>query len=159
MYIVQSQLFKGLDKKTLDAVIGQGTERSYKRDDLVFREGDEATTFYILKDGAVDLVMGSQEELCFVVNVPGELFGWSALVEPYRYRATARCTAGARLAEIRREAINKLVREYPEAGVLIFKNLATIVAEKLRRVYQERISDADLEGVFFSTNEGLQRLP
>ena len=158
MYIAQSELFKGLGKKALEAVTGQGVEKSYERGDLVFREGDEARTFYILKDGAVDLVMGTQEELCFVVSLPGEIFGWSALVEPYRYRATARCTAGARLVEIRHEAVDKMVKDSPEEGVIIFRNLAAIVTEKLRLVYQERISDADLEGVFFSTNEGLQRL-
>jgi CRP-like cAMP-binding protein len=158
VFIAQSELFKGLSEQALQALTGRGVERSYEKGDPVFREGDEAKTFHILKHGSVELVMGTQEELCFTVSMPGQVFGWSALVEPHRYRATARCTSPAQTGEIGREVVDTVVDQYEGVGAIIFRNLSTIVTEKLRRVYEERISDADLAGVFFSTDEGLHRL-
>lgn len=60
MFIAQSELFKGLSEEALQALTGRGVERSYEKGDLVFRDGDEAKTFHILKHGSVELVMGTQ---------------------------------------------------------------------------------------------------
>jgi CRP-like cAMP-binding protein len=157
MFIAQSELFKNLGMGALEAVRGLGEEKTYDSGEVVFREGDGAEKFYILGEGSIDLMMGDEEELCFVVNRPGEVFGWSALVEPYCYRASARSTTRSRLLEIRREVIEKVVRDYPADGAAIFRNLAAIVTEKLREAYQQRVVDMDLEGIVSATNEGLDR--
>ena len=157
MFIAESELFKNVGAKVLEAIAGQGEERVCGSGELAFREGDAAETFYILWGGTVELLMGDHEELCFVVSAPGEVFGWSALVEPFQYRATARCTSEARLLGIGRDVIERVLKEHPGDGAIIFRNLAAIVTEKLRGAYQERVSDADLEGIVSATNEWLGR--
>lgn len=157
MFIEQSELFKGLSQGALEAIRKEGAEKSYGPSDQVFREDDHAADFYVLAEGNVRLVMGDAEELCFVVDNAGEVFGWSALVEPYRYRATARCAGPSRLVVLPRRAVEEVERNYPRDGLVIFKNLAAIVTEKLREAYQEQVSEADLEGAN-SSNEGFQRL-
>jgi CRP-like cAMP-binding protein len=144
MYIAESELFRNVGSGTLEAATGRGVEKVFNSGDLVFGEGDKAGKFYILGEGSVHLTMG-QEELCFVVDRPGEVFGWSALVEPRQYRASARCTTRCRLLEIPREAIEDLARIHAEDGITIFRNLAGIVTEKLSEAYRQRISDAHLQ--------------
>jgi hypothetical protein len=109
-------------------------------------------------EGLVHLVMGDQEELCYILDSPGEMFGWSALVELYRYRASACCIAFTNLIEIHRNVVDRIAIDYPEDGITIFRNLAGIVTEKLRDAYRDKILDADLEGVVSATDEGLQRV-
>ena len=53
--------------------------------------------------------------------------------------------------------IERVLTEHPQDGAIIFRNLAAIVTEKLRRAYQERVSDVDLEGIVSAANEGLGR--
>jgi CRP-like cAMP-binding protein len=143
MYIAQSELFKNVGSATVEAITGQGKEKTLNGDEVVFGEGDRAEKFYVLGEGSVDLTMG-HEELCFVVDRPGEVFGWSALLEPYEYRASAHCRVGCRLLEIPRGAIEKAAKSHPEDGTTIFRNLAGIATRKLHEAYRQRISDAEL---------------
>jgi CRP-like cAMP-binding protein len=145
MYIVKSELFKNVDPDTVEAIWGEGKERTFDKGELVFSQGEQAYKFYVLGEGSVHLTMGSTEELCFVVDRSGEVFGWSALVEPYEYQASARCTAQSRLLEIPREVIEKVARAHPQDGIIIFRNLSGIVTVKLCNSYQQRISDTELK--------------
>jgi CRP-like cAMP-binding protein len=144
MYIAQSELLKDVGPGTLEAITGQGKEKTFHGGEVVFREGDRAEGFYVLGEGCVDLTMG-HEELCFVVDRPGEVFGWSALLEPYEYRATAHCRVRCRLLEIPRDSIEQAAKAHPEDGTAIFRNLARIVTGRLFDAYRQRISDAELE--------------
>jgi CRP-like cAMP-binding protein len=155
MFTAESELFKDVGEGALEIIKGRGAEKTYAKGDFVFREGDGAESFYVLVEGAVHLVMGDEEELCFVVDGSGELFGWSALVESYRYRASACCTAGARLIEIPRSAVEQVTKDYPEDGIAIFRNLTRIVTERLCEAYRQPISDADLEGMGSAADQEL----
>ena len=153
MFIAQSELFKGLGKEALDIIVKESSERAFHKDDVVFREGQKADTFYVLLEGSVHLVMGRQEELCFIVSCRGEVFGWSALVDPYRYQATAICTAGTRLIQVPASTVDQVAKDLPADGTKIYKNLAGIVTGKLRGAYRERISDLDMSGAVSDENE------
>ncbi len=144
MYIPQSELFKDLGPETVEAIKGQGEEKTFNGGESIFDEGDRAESFYVLGEGSIHLAMG-HEALCFVVDRPGELFGWSSLVEPHKYRASARCTARSRLLRIPCSAVEKLAQDHPQDCVAIFRNLARIVTGKLTQAYRQRISDAEFE--------------
>src|SRR4051812_15475906 len=53
----------------------------------IFAEGEPATRFWVLVSGAVDL--SYRTSALHAINHPGHSLGWSCLVEPYVYRATA----------------------------------------------------------------------
>ncbi len=158
MFISESELFKNLSNAALESIKRHSFERDCEGDHLVFHAGEEANDFYILANGSVALVMGPAEEMCFVVSRPGEVFGWSALVEPYRYQASARCMVPSHLLVIPRQAVEETSRDYPADGTAIFKNLAGIVTRKLREAYQNIVSESDLEGIVSVTNEQLERV-
>jgi len=63
-------------------------ERSYKAGEVVSKKAMKSEYFYMLEEGKVDLYVGKQEEMRFLVHYPGEIFGWSALVKPHRYLAS-----------------------------------------------------------------------
>jgi CRP-like cAMP-binding protein len=143
MLMPRSELFDNLGESALEVMGGLSWEKTCDGRDLVFREGDEADTFYILVEGTVHLVMGEDEQLCFVVDRSGQVFGWSALIEPYRYRASARCLTPAKLIVIPREAVERVSVDYPADTIIIFTNLATIVTDKLQEVYRNVVSESD----------------
>jgi CRP-like cAMP-binding protein len=144
MYIVKSELFKNVDSDTVEALWGQGKEKIFNNGEIVFNQGGRDQKFYVVIEGSVHLTMGNTEELCFVFDRAGEVFGWSALVEPFEYYANAHCTTRSRLLEIPREALEKTIKAHPQDGITIFRNLSGIVTEKLRNAYQQRISDTEL---------------
>ena len=72
----------------------------------------------------------------FLVFYPGEIFGWSALVQPHRYLAHAGCVTDCTVSKVPRQAIDDIVKEYPTDGLLIYKNLASVTAERLIAAYR-----------------------
>ena len=139
MFIRQAELLEGVSANAKRIIETQGIERSYKAGDIVFQEGDEGAYFYMLEDGKVDLFVGKQQEVRFLVYYPGEIFGWSALVKPHRYLASARCATESTITRVPRTAVDIVSKDYPTDGQLIYKHLAGILAERLIEAYRENL--------------------
>jgi CRP/FNR family transcriptional regulator, cyclic AMP receptor protein len=138
MFIRQAELFEGVSAEANAIMESQKTKRSYKEGDLVFQEGDEANCFYIIEDGKVDLVLGREQETRFLAYYAGEIFGWSALVQPHRYLANARCMTQCTVAQIPKQAIDEIAKKHPADGLMIYKRLAAILAERLIAAYRSQ---------------------
>lgn len=129
-------LFRGVSQRIISEIGKMGEEVTFKRDDVVFRTDEDASFIYEMVEGEVDIVVLEKENMHFIVKRPGEIFGWSALVEPYVYTATAKCLAVTRVLRIGREVIENVVKRHPEEGLVIYKHLTGIVAQRLRSAYQ-----------------------
>ena len=55
MYLKQKDIFWGMSKDFLKEVMKISVTESYKKNDLLFQEGDSADRFYILLKGHVKL--------------------------------------------------------------------------------------------------------
>jgi CRP-like cAMP-binding protein len=89
--------FAGLSETELKSLSIITNKVSFQRGDLIFREDDPAHALYLLIDGWVDIVIntdaqGEQHELVTTLS-PGEIFGWSAVVDPYAYTGSAVCAS------------------------------------------------------------------
>ncbi len=138
MFIRQAELFEGVSAGAKGIIERQKTKQSYKEGDLVFQEGEEGQHFYIIEDGKVDLVLGREREIRFLAYYPGEIFGWSALVQPHRYLANARCMTRCTVAQIPKQAIDEIVKKHPADGLMIYKRLAAILGERLIAAYRSQ---------------------
>lgn len=69
-------LFSHLTPKERRKIAGEITEARYRKGQFIFREGDPAERFHILKDGAVKCVKCSAEgkQVTMRVLMPGDLF-------------------------------------------------------------------------------------
>ncbi len=129
-------LFQGVSQRVIGEIGRLGEEVSFDRDDIVFKADEPGSFFYELVEGEVDIIVLEKENMHFIVKRPGEIFGWSALVEPYVYSATARCLAPTRAIRIGRDVIENVVKRHPEEGLIIYKHIIGIVAQRLRSAYQ-----------------------
>jgi len=129
-------LFQGVSQRVIAEIGKLGEEVSFDRDDVIFKTDEPGSFFYELVEGEVDIVVLEKENMHFIVKRPGEIFGWSALVEPYVYSATARCLSSARVIRIGRDVIENVVKRHPEEGLIIYKHIIGIVAQRLRSAYQ-----------------------
>lgn len=90
--------FHGLDDAQLRAIAMLADENKADAKVSIFEEDSAAGKFYFLVSGNVDLYIKSEEEndpnsrRDFAVGEvnPGEVFGISALIDPYIYRVSAR---------------------------------------------------------------------
>jgi CRP-like cAMP-binding protein len=92
--------FAGLNEAELKSLSIIANEVSLRRGDFFFQESEQAHTMYLLLDGWVDIVIdiaaaGTRRELVTTLT-PGDIFGWSAVVQPHVYTASAICASPVR---------------------------------------------------------------
>jgi CRP-like cAMP-binding protein len=108
---------------------------SFAEGDFLFREGDKAKYFYVLLEGRVRLSMGETGRMVYIVDRPGETFGWSSLVGRGVYSASAQCVQASKFFRIDRKEFEKILEKRPADGMTFFRRLAGILGERLINIY------------------------
>jgi len=141
MAITESDLFKGASQRFITRIANGAEEQNCKKDSVIFSRGERASHFYVLAAGDVHIEIGATEET-LAIKRPGEVFGWSALVEPHTYTATARCVQDTKVIKISRDLVEAAIQEHPGEGLAVLKNLTAIIARRLRYAYQQLVPEA-----------------
>jgi CRP/FNR family cyclic AMP-dependent transcriptional regulator len=133
-----SELFDHLGKEQLRKIAPRCCGDNYREGAVIFKEGDEAREIFVLTEGMVALEMEIQPvpnrpAIPMAVEVVGknEIFGWSALIEPYRYTLTARCMVPSTVLAINGEMFQKVMADDTELGLAVMKRLTEIIAMRL----------------------------
>jgi CRP/FNR family cyclic AMP-dependent transcriptional regulator len=133
-------LFRNLPEELLDKVAALGEEMTYSEGDFIFREGDQADKLHFLLVGEVVLKVNltSRPESITVsaVSQQYESFGWSGIVPPYHYTASAVCTADCKVLTIPGEGFMNLLEKNTAAGFIVMRRLTELVASRLRNSRQ-----------------------
>ncbi len=105
----------------------------------LFEECQLADYLYLLISGNVDLSYKSVDdfhpETAKVFHVgeinPGEVFGVSALLEPYEYNATAHISKNSRVLKIDASSLRAQLKADPELGYIFMYEIAKAIVERL----------------------------
>ena len=149
MYIKQKELFKGMDKAFIKEIVDLTEKKTYRSEDVIFREGNHANRFYVLLRGRVRLTVGEGRQVAFTVNHAGEAFGWSSLLGRSTYAASAVCQAPTTLLRVDRRKFNMVLDNDPANGLMLIRRLAGLLGHRLHEAY--RVIGARSE---FSTSYG-----
>lgn len=136
MFMQEVELFKSAPSHILHEITQFASEENVPAEKVLFREGDTAEYLYILEDGQVVITVPGKKAITFPVDSVGSVFGWSALVEPRRYTASAECTMDSKVIKIDGERLLKLFERYPHEGLLILRRLAGVMATRLVQSYR-----------------------
>jgi CRP-like cAMP-binding protein len=135
--IKESELFKGLSQDVLEKIAAFCQEAEYSRGATIFSEHDEAQYLYVLEYGLVtlriDAPAGEEKVMVTAIRDRGEMFGWSALVEPYIYTSAAICLEPTRAIVVDGAELLRMLEEDPESGFVVMRKLAAIIASRLRK--------------------------
>jgi CRP-like cAMP-binding protein len=96
----------------------------------IFAEGEPATRFWVLASGTVDLSYGPTT--LHAISHPGYPLGWSSLVEPYAYRATATARGRTSLLMLPREDLERYAREDPRFGVALMRQVIGLIGDRIQ---------------------------
>ena len=144
MIIKEVDLFKEVSQKVVSEIASAAVEEIYKAGMILFESGQKAHYLYVLEEGSIDIFVGERGGLHFVINKSGDVFGWSSLIEPYIYTASAKCMTDSKVIKVAKDAIEEILRKYPSDGLLMMRHLAGIIAQRLRYAYQNISSEVEL---------------
>jgi CRP-like cAMP-binding protein len=142
MAIKESDLFRGVSQRFITRIANGAEELTFKRNKILFKAGEQAPYFYVLVEGDVHLDLPETDKATLAVSKAGDVFGWSALVEPYVYIATARCVSDTRVIRIARDQLEAVIKEHPDEGLAVLKNLTGIISGRLRYAYRQLVPEA-----------------
>ena len=135
-------VFDGLTPHELKAVTGISELVEYPKGSMVFKENEDARKLYVLLEGkvAIQYEVGRNMEAIVHTVTAGQAFGWSALVQPYQFTASARCMEDSSIVTVDRASMRGLIEMDCHLGFLIMEKLAELISGRLRDTRIQLIS-------------------
>jgi CRP-like cAMP-binding protein len=137
MIIQEIQLFQGVPSHMMDEIAQLATEEPHVKGKEVCKEGSAADFLYILEEGELELLVQGKGGVAFLLDKPGLVFGWSALIEPRRYTATARFLKDSKVVKIDGDRLMRILENHPEEGLKVMRRLSSVIASRLMKSYEE----------------------
>ena len=132
-------LFAGLTEEQVQRLAAACGHATFAAGERVFGEGDECAETYVVLEGDVEIQLSGHDTPLGHVG-PGECLGEVALLTDSEHSASAVAETGVQAAVLQRHDLIELVRQRPDIGVVLYRNLARGLGEKLRRADLERVS-------------------
>jgi signal transduction histidine kinase/CRP-like cAMP-binding protein len=132
-------IFEGLSDSQLAEVSSLCGERIQDGNTLVFRQGDPAEEFYILREGRIALELGMRlwpnqkiRQMTIETLTPGEPFGVSALTTSAVRTMSARALDRSRLIVLDAGDLQKLMAEDRDIGYGVARGLSDLLISRLK---------------------------
>ena len=131
--------FAKLNEAQLRALAMIADEVNYTSGSIILEEGKDAEWLYLLVEGCIDLSYKSEESYhpkatkIFQVGEinPGELFGISALIDPFKYNATATTSEQSTIVKFNAKSLRTISDLDCTLGYTLMQQVAKAVMERL----------------------------
>jgi CRP-like cAMP-binding protein len=106
------QIFEGLTAEELEILIGSGVTHTYKRGEVIFRDGGIPTGIFYVKTGRVKKYKGTAKggEQIFYICGEGELLGYHALLGEEYYPDSAATIEDSQITFIPKDNFLQVLR-------------------------------------------------
>ncbi|HVW46418.1 MAG TPA: cyclic nucleotide-binding domain-containing protein [Solirubrobacterales bacterium] len=132
--IAAAPVFAGLAPDQLELVAGCGANRRAEAGEVLFREGDPADLFFLIRAGTIALEVHSPGRGALVIDTlhDGDLVGWSWLFPPYRWRVDGRAVGPAALIAFDGLCLRGKCEADHELGYQLMRRFAAGAIERLQ---------------------------
>ncbi len=130
------EIFGGLSPTQLESLVQISEEKKYRGGETVFTERSSGAEVYIIKQGRVCIELGlkGKPNTATIQRLGvGQIFGELALVDRRSRSATAICESDCEIITIERDRLDELFEQDSRLGYIVMRNLAQLLAERLRR--------------------------
>jgi CRP-like cAMP-binding protein len=139
-------LFEGCDAATLEGVARQLRRRRFRRNEVIFHQGDPGDALHVVASGAIKIVLPSAEgdEAIIATLRPGDFFGELAILDGAPRSATAVALETCETLALPRVTFHELLDRDPGLRDALLGGLA----HELRRLtsHVEELHFLDLAG-------------
>jgi CRP-like cAMP-binding protein len=148
--LARHPFFAGLDEATVRMLEGCAHNSHVRSGEYLFREGEAADQFFVIRRGRVALdvhVPGRGEYVLDTVD-EGDVVGWSWLVPPYRWFFDARALQDVSTIVVDATCLRAKCRDDPALGYALMQRVAQVMYHRLQST---RVRLLDLYGASDAT--------
>jgi CRP-like cAMP-binding protein len=126
--------FAGLDHATLLVLAGCAQNVRFEPGETLFRKGDPADTFFVVRHGSValELFAAARGSITIETIDAGEVVGWSWLFEPYRWHFDARALTLVRATAFDGACLRGKCEADTALGYELMRRFAQVMIERLQ---------------------------
>jgi CRP-like cAMP-binding protein len=131
--LAEHSFFEGLETEYLKLLVGCASNVRFQAGAYLFREGEEASHFYLIRQGRVAVEIYAPQRPPIVVQTleGGDILGWSWLIPPYHWRFDARVVEPSRAIALDGKCLRSKCEENHDLGYVLLKRFAHIVDQRL----------------------------
>ena len=110
-----------------------GREVSFKKQDLIFREGDKSDSAFYIKKGKVEIFTKKYEDRkVLAVLKEGEMVGEMSLFEDSPRSASGRAIEDSILLEVSKNKFHAFLQKEPKKAFIFTREIVEIISQRLR---------------------------
>ncbi|RMF93201.1 MAG: Crp/Fnr family transcriptional regulator [Candidatus Schekmanbacteria bacterium] len=129
-------LFEDLDEDAMKKVISIARKKIFRKNEIIFEDGDEAESFYIILSGQVKIYKLSndgKEQILHIIE-KGESFGEAALFSGGNYPAYAEAIEDSMLISIPKDQFLSILKNTPELSLKMLASLSRYLIQFNRMI-------------------------
>jgi CRP-like cAMP-binding protein len=143
-YLPGHPFFAGLDDQAIGLVTGCAVNAHLRPGEHLFREGEPADTFYVIRSGRVAIEMRLPTgEVVLDTARDGDVVGWSWLVAPYRWTFDAVAMDETSVVSIDGACLRGKCDADPALGYALLQRVVQVMS---KRLHSARVRLLDLYG-------------
>jgi CRP/FNR family cyclic AMP-dependent transcriptional regulator len=131
--IADHPFFKGLESYYTTLLTGCAANARFRGGTYIFKEGEEANQFYLIRSGKVSLELFAPQRKPIVIETlaEGDVLGWSWLFPPYLWKFHAHATVETRAIILDGKCLRGKCEQNHDLGYEVLKRFSAITAQRL----------------------------
>jgi CRP/FNR family transcriptional regulator len=132
-------VFSTLAPEELERVAEVAVPRHFEAGEVVFREGDESSTCYVVRSGHARAIREHTDgrSITLATFGPGDIFGELAMFDNERRSATVEAAEAVEAIAILAADMRRLLREHPDISVKLLQSLGRRLRETNERLTRQ----------------------
>jgi CRP/FNR family cyclic AMP-dependent transcriptional regulator len=147
--LAKLSFFEGLEDRYIDLITGCASNMRFAAGEFLFREGEEAKHFFIIRHGrvAVEINTVARGPLMLYTHEENDVVGWSWLFPPYHWYFSARALELTRVIALDGVCLRGKCEEDPVLGYEFMKRFAHKVVYSLTETRMQLLDMYGAEAV------------
>lgn len=139
-------IFENLSKEELIGIIKMTGHRQYKKGELIFLEGSEASTLYLINEGKIKLYKYTKDGKQQILHIlsDGEVIGELNLFKQGEYTFNAEAITPLKVCTLTKEKMKKLILDEPTIGLKILEVMGERLINLENLVQNLSTNDAEI---------------
>ena len=131
--LAEHPFFRGMEARHLQLLAGCASNVRFEAGQYLFRQGEGADHFYLLRHGKVAIEIHAQGRDTIILQTAGEgdVIGWSWLVPPHRWMFDGRAVEFVRAVALDSECLRRKCDEDHDLGYALLKRFTRVMAGRL----------------------------
>jgi CRP-like cAMP-binding protein len=118
----------------LELLAGCARNVLFEKHDIIFRQGEDANLFYLIRNGqvALQLFADRQGPLTILTLGDGDVLGWSWLSPAARWKFTARALETTRAISLEGKCLRDKTEANHDFGFQLLKRFVLVIEERVQ---------------------------